>query len=71
MAVLPVQPLLITPAISAAALEGRCEGVTVNFEPVPTDVEVGRDGWLYVTTLAGGPETRRSVRGAVSTRSIP
>jgi len=25
-------------------------------EPVPTDVEIGPDGWLYVTTLPGGPE---------------
>lgn len=26
------------------------------FEFVPTDVEQGRDGWLYVTSLPGGPE---------------
>ncbi len=26
------------------------------FEPVPTDVERGRDGMLYVTSLPGGPE---------------
>ena len=58
MAVLPAQPLVITEAISAAAgMEGKCVGVTYNFESVPTDVEVGRDGWLYVTTLAGGPES--------------
>ena len=25
-------------------------------EPVPTDVEVGRNGSLYVSTLPGGPE---------------
>lgn len=25
-------------------------------EPVPTDIEIGPDGWLYVTTLPGGPE---------------
>ena len=31
-------------------------GVTYSFESVPTDVEVGKDGWLYVTTLPGGPE---------------
>jgi hypothetical protein len=24
---------------------------------VPTDVEVGKDGYLYVTTLPGGPES--------------
>ena len=26
------------------------------FEPVPTDVELGPDGWLYVSSLPGGPE---------------
>lgn len=31
-------------------------GSTYAFEPVPTDVELGRDGKLYVTTLPGGPE---------------
>ena len=31
-------------------------GATYGFEPVPTDVEVGRDGFLYVTTLPGGAE---------------
>jgi hypothetical protein len=25
-------------------------------EPVPTDVEIGPDGWLYVSLLPGGPE---------------
>ena len=34
--------------------------MTYAFEPVPTDVEVGRDGSLYVTTLPGGPESRGS-----------
>jgi hypothetical protein len=32
------------------------EGVNYAFEPVPTDVEVGPNGWLYVTSLPGGPE---------------
>ncbi|MDQ1716764.1 MAG: hypothetical protein QOE89_717, partial [Pseudonocardiales bacterium] len=41
-------------------------GVTYNFEPVPTDVEVGPDGWLYVTTLPGGPEDPSAgARGSV------
>ena len=31
-------------------------GRTYKYEAVPTDVEVGRDGYLYVTTLPGGPE---------------
>ena len=30
--------------------------MTYNFEPVPTDVEIGKNGDLYVTTLPGGPE---------------
>jgi hypothetical protein len=29
---------------------------TMRFEPVPTDVEMGPDGMLYVSTLPGGPE---------------
>jgi sugar lactone lactonase YvrE len=36
------------------------------FEPVPTDVEIGPDGWLYVTSLPGGPEgPEMGPRGAV------
>ena len=44
---------------AAAALElpDCVVGVTYAFEPVPTDVEVGKDGYLYVTTLPGGPES--------------
>jgi hypothetical protein len=57
LAVLPRQPLKITAAIaSGLGLPDCAIGVTYNFESVPTDVEVGRGGWLYVTTLAGGPE---------------
>ncbi|MGO1933184.1 MAG: ScyD/ScyE family protein, partial [Cellulosimicrobium funkei] len=38
------------------------------FEPVPTDVEVGPRGVLYVTTLPGGPEDASlGARGAVYT----
>ena len=41
-------------------------GVTYAFEPVPTDVEVGADGALYVTTLPGGPRARAlGARGAL------
>lgn len=37
-----------------------------NFEPVPTDVEIGRTGMLFVTTLPGGPEGPEfGARGAV------
>lgn len=57
LAVLPKQPLKITAAIAGALGLPDCViGVTYNFEPVPTDVEVGHHGQLYVTTLAGGPE---------------
>ena len=58
VAVLPVQPVVLTPAIVASLGLPKCaEGLTYKFEAVPTDVEVGRDGYLYVTTLAGGPES--------------
>jgi hypothetical protein len=58
LAVLPSQPHKITPEIAAALkLPPKCAlGRTYKFEAVPTDVEVGRDGYLYVTTLPGGPE---------------
>jgi hypothetical protein len=58
LAVLPPQPAQITAeAATALGLPDCVVGVTYAFEPVPTDVEVGRDGWLYVTTLPGGPES--------------
>jgi hypothetical protein len=58
VAVLPPEPELTVTAELATALElPEC---TVDagyiFEPVPTDVELGPDGYLYVTTLPGGPE---------------
>lgn len=33
-----------------------CEGETYHGEPVPTDIEVGPDGYYYVSTLPGFPE---------------
>ncbi len=57
VAVLP--PVEVTVTAEAAALFGLPDcvvGETYAFEPVPTDVEVGRHGALYVTTLPGGPE---------------
>jgi hypothetical protein len=54
--VLPAQPYVITAAAAAAFSAPDCVGVTYNFEAVPTDVEQGRYGHLYVTTLPGGPE---------------
>jgi hypothetical protein len=58
LAVLPSQPLKITPEnASAQGIPKDCAvGRTYKYEAVPTDVEVGRDGYLYVTTLPGGPE---------------
>jgi hypothetical protein len=57
VAVLPRQPLKITAAIAAELGVPPCAvGFTYYFEPVPTDVEVGRHGMLYVSVLAGGPE---------------
>lgn len=57
LAVLPAQPATITAEMAAAVGLPDCVvGVTYRFEAVPTDVEVGRDGMLYVTTLPGGPE---------------
>lgn len=58
IAVLPAQPTRITAEMAeAVGLPDCVVGVTYRFEAVPTDVEVGRDGMLYVTTLPGGPES--------------
>ena len=57
LSVLPPQPHTFTAAEAAGMGAPDClVGVTFAFEPVPTDVEVGRKGWLYVSTLPGGPE---------------
>jgi DNA-binding beta-propeller fold protein YncE len=62
VAVLPAQPLVVTEAVIEALAAQEVElpectlGQTVYLEPVPTDVERGPDGKLYVTTLPGGPE---------------
>lgn len=57
VATFPAQPTKVTAEQAAALGMPACvAGVTYDFEPVPTDVEVGRDGTIYVTTLPGGPE---------------
>ena len=57
IAVLPAQPHTITSGeASALGLPDCVVGVTYRFEAVPTDVEVGPHGMLYVSTLPGGPE---------------
>jgi DNA-binding beta-propeller fold protein YncE len=72
LAVLPAQPLKITAAVAEVLAEMEVEvpecaiDSTMYLEPVPTDVERGPDGKLYVTTLPGGPEDPRlGARGAV------
>jgi hypothetical protein len=55
IAVLPAQPIKITQDIIAEnGLPSCALGITYRSEAVPTDVEVGPDGALYVTTLPGG-----------------
>ena len=67
VAVLPPQPVKITKAMATANKLPSCVvGATYAFEPVPTDVEVGPGGLLYVTTLPGGPEDPSAgARGSV------
>jgi hypothetical protein len=66
VAVLPPTPLEITAEIAAGIGLPECTaGTTYLLESVPTDVEVGKDGWLYVTSLPGGPEGPGLPLGAV------
>jgi hypothetical protein len=67
VAVLPPQPIVVTAPLAAGfGLPGCTVGKRYNFEPVPTDVEVGPNGLLYVSTLPGGPENASlGARGAV------
>jgi DNA-binding beta-propeller fold protein YncE len=74
LAVLPPRPAVI-PAGTRIPIDmagGTVEapacvvGQEYAFEPVPTDVEIGPDGWLYVSSLPGGPEDPSlGARGAV------
>lgn len=57
LALLPPIPSVVTAEGAAALGLPDCAiGATYWFEPVPTDVEVGPDGQLYVSLLPGGPE---------------
>ncbi len=57
VAVLPPVTVPITAgAVAALGLDPCLVGVPVSLEPVPTDVEVGPGGLLYVSSLPGGPE---------------
>jgi hypothetical protein len=54
--VLPPQPVTFTAqSAQQAGLPPCFAGVTYNFEPVPTDVEV-QNGHIYMSLLPGGPE---------------
>jgi hypothetical protein len=68
VAVLPAQaPIRVTaPVATELGLPSCTVGYGYAFEPVPTDVEQGPDGWLYVSTLPGGPEDASlGARGSV------
>lgn len=55
IAVFPGVPTVITAEIAAQNGVPDClVGATYTSEAVPTDVELGPDGMLYVTTLSGG-----------------
>ena len=57
VAVLPPIPQEVTAEVAAEFGLPECvAGTTYMSEPVPTDVEVGRHGHLYVSALPGGPE---------------
>ena len=57
VAVLPATKIEVTKKIRKAFGLPKCvQGKTFRAEPVPTDVEMGPDGNLYVTSLPGGPE---------------
>ncbi|QWF21150.1 ScyD/ScyE family protein [Nocardioides sp. LMS-CY] len=57
VAVLPGVPTEITAGFAEEQGLPQCAvGLDYYFESVPTDVEVGPDGSLYVSSLPGGPE---------------
>ena len=57
IAVLPPQPVEITSDLATGlGLPSCAVGVTYRFEPVPTDVEQGPDGDLYVSVLSGSSD---------------
>jgi len=72
LAVLPPRPTVIPEGAARPEEEGglgvpACvAGKEYAFEPVPTDLEIGPDGRLYVTSLPGGPESPAlGERGAI------
>ncbi|GAA4367258.1 ScyD/ScyE family protein [Agromyces bauzanensis] len=67
VAVLPSSSFVATDELAASSGLPECVvGHDFVTEPVPTDVELGTDGWLYVTSLPGGPEDASfGARGSV------
>ena len=66
LAVLPPRPVKLSTDVAGSLGVPACAGYEYAFEPVPTDVEIGPDGWLYVTSLPGGPEVPGlGARGAI------
>ena len=66
LAVLPPRPARFSEDAAKSLGVPGCAGYKYAFEPVPTDVEIGPDGWLYVTSLPGGPEDPSlGARGAI------
>jgi len=63
----PGDPVAVSAELAEQAGFPDCVvGYNYRFEPVPTDVELGPDGWLYVTSLPGGAEDDSlGARGAV------
>lgn len=67
VALLPPIPVEITADVADKIGAPDCAiGEDYLFEPVPTDVEIGPDGLLYVSSLPGGPEDG-TVPGSVFT----
>lgn len=69
IAVMPAQPVKLTAAqVSTLGAPSCLAGATYSFEAVPTDVQRGEDGRLWVSTLPGGPEDPSlGARGSVYT----
>lgn len=72
VAVLPSKTLTVNAQFAEQAQMPACAiGRAYRFEPVPTDVEIGPDGKLYVSTLPGGPEDGSLGAGASVYRISP
>ena len=54
--ILPSTEVTVTQAAADELHAPACVGLQYRLEPVPTDVELGPDGWLYISSLPGGPE---------------